>query len=136
MISYELRGFIDRVIENKRILEKDIKILRHDILPDGINSREQAEALLALDRAIDADESWGEALCTLMVDFVVWGTRPTGYVTGADALWFANALETGAPTARALRIAYAVVEEAQQVDEALLSLILRSRQHAPREMAA
>lgn len=136
MINSDLRDFIERVIENQRISERDVKVLQRDVLPDGFNSREDAEALVALDRVIDADDSWAEALCTLMVDFVVWGARPTGHVTGTDALWLAAVLEVGVPTERALRIAYAIVEEAQQVDEALLSFILRGRQRAPRELAA
>jgi hypothetical protein len=136
MINSELRDFIDRVVENRRISDGDVIILQRDVLPDGLNSREDAEALLALDRVVDAAENWGEVLCALMVDFVVWGSRPTGYVTGTDALWLAAVLDVGLPTERALHIAYAIVEEAQQVDEALLGFILRGRQRVPRGLAA
>jgi hypothetical protein len=84
----------------------------------------------------DAHESWGDALVTLMVDYVVWGVRPTGSVTAEDARWLAAALEFGGPTETAMRIAYAVVEEAQTTDEALVDFIMRGRQLAKRTLAA
>lgn len=136
MINSHLGEFIDRVTDNARITADDVKQLRRTVLENGISSRREAEALLALDRIVEADASWGEALADLMVDFVVWGARPTGYVTAEDARWLSMALDGGGPTETALRIAYAVVEEAQQVDEALLTFILRGRQRVARPLAA
>jgi hypothetical protein len=102
----------------------------------NLTSRCEAEALLALDHALPADASWGDALVALMVDFLVWGSRPTGKVTADDASWLSAALDVGTPTETAMRIAYAVVEEAEQIDEALLAFILRGRQKAPQSRAA
>ena len=136
MIKAQLRDYIDRVMEAKRIGADDVRDLRHGIFADGLMSRSEAEALLALDRSVPADESWAEAVTALMVDFVVWGSRPTGKVTADDAAWLAAVLDVGPPTETALRIAYAIVEEAEQIDEALLSFILRGRQTAPKILVA
>jgi hypothetical protein len=136
MIKAQLRDFMEHVVDSKMISRDDVAHLQRNILEDGISCREEAEALLALDRTVAADESWGEVLTHLMVDFVVWGARPTGYVTADDAKWLASLLDAGGPTDNALRIAYAIVDEAQQVDEALLGVILRGRQQATRVLAA
>jgi hypothetical protein len=136
MIRSQLRDFIDQVIDNQRIAAEDIKHLRRTVLEDGLSSREEAEALLALDRCLETDESWRETLVALMVDFVVWGSRPTGYVTAEDSRWLARALDVGGSSETALQVAYAIVEEAQQVDETLLGFILRGRQRASHSLAA
>jgi hypothetical protein len=130
MIKNNLRDFIETVIDSKHISADDVKQLQRDILQDGIMSRLEAEALLALDRTLDADAAWGPALTALIVEFVVWGLRPTGMVTSDDAMWLATALDVGGPTETAMNIAYAILDESQHVDAALLDFIMRGRQHA------
>jgi hypothetical protein len=130
MIKNDLRDFIENVIDNKHISADDVKQLQRNILEDGIVSRLEAEALLALDRTLDADATWGPALTAFIVEFVVWGQRPTGMVTSDDAMWLATALDVGGPTETAMNIAYAILDESQHVDAALLDFIMRGRQHA------
>jgi hypothetical protein len=130
MISPKLHDFIERAIDNKYITADDVKRLQREVLEDGVTSKVEAEALLALDRSLGADKSWDAALISLVVEFAVWGIRPTGVVTGDDALWLTTALDVGGPTETAMGIAYAVLDEAQQVDAILLDFIMRGRQHA------
>ncbi len=54
MINANLHHFIDRVIDNKVITQDDVRDLQRNILADGIGSRAEADALLALDRTLDA----------------------------------------------------------------------------------
>jgi hypothetical protein len=136
MIKAQLRDFMESVVDRKMISDDDVAHLRRTVLEDGVTCREEAEALVALDRSLPSQESWGDALTQLLVDFVVWGARPTGYVTAEDARWLASLLDAGGPTDNAMRAAYAIVDEAQQVDEALLTFILRGRQQAGRVLAA
>ncbi|WP_114769248.1 hypothetical protein [Microvirga subterranea] len=130
MIKNNLRDFIETVIDNKYISADDVKMLQREILEDGIMTRIEAEALLALGRTLDAHESWGPALAALVVDFMVWSMRPTGVVTNDDAMWLTTALDVGGPTETAMNIAYAILDETQHVDAALLDFIMRGRQHA------
>jgi hypothetical protein len=130
MIKNNLRDFIETVIDNKYISADDVKKLQREILEDGIMNRREAEALLALDRTLDTHESWGPALTALVVDFMVWSLRPTGVVTNDDAMWLTTALDVGGPTETAMNIAYAILDETQHVDAALLDFIMRGRQHA------
>jgi hypothetical protein len=136
MIRSNLSEFVAQVIEAKRITDADVKLLHRQVLDDGLVSRQEAETLLALDRTLDSDSTWGDALVALVVDFVVWGTRPTGSVTAEDARWLAAALDVGGATETAMRIAYEVIEEAQSTDRALLDFILRGRQETHKTLAA
>jgi hypothetical protein len=130
MIKDSLREFIDRVANSRYIAEDDVNRLQREILTGGLVSRREAEALLDLDRSLEAAESWGPALTRLVVDFVVWGVQPTGVVGNEDALWLATVLEMGGPTKTSMAIAYAILEEAGHVDMALLDFIMRARQQA------
>ena len=81
MINSSLQAFADQALKARRISFGDVKRLQRDILPDGISSRAQAELLLTLDQTVSrADRAFADWLVAMMVDFVVWGVRPTGSV--------------------------------------------------------
>jgi hypothetical protein len=130
MINSRLQDFIDRVIGRNHISAEDVKHLHREVLPSGIGSKIEAEALLALDRTLGADESWNASLTSLIVNFVVRGLRPNGVVSNDDAMWLTTALDVGGPSHTAMAIAYAILDEAQHVDTALLDFIMRGRHWA------
>ena len=123
MFTSELRTFINTVLDNRRITAEDVRHLKSSILQDGIGSRLEADALLALDRTLDTDPSWAEFLTAVMVDYVVWGSRPTGRVPAEKAAWLVTAFTCGEPTGDGVRIARAIVAEAQEVDPELLLFV-------------
>jgi hypothetical protein len=130
MIKDSLREFIDAAAESNFIGADDVKWLTGEVLAEGITSRLEVETLLALDRMIEGEESWGTALTKLVVDFVVWKRAPHGVVSNDDALWLATVLEVSGPSRNAMNIAYAILDEAGYVDVALLDFIMRGRQQA------
>jgi hypothetical protein len=136
MIKAQLRGFIECVTQNKMISADNVKHLTRSVMEDGISTRDEVEALLALDRMLAADASWSRALTHLVVDFVVWGARPTGYVTADDARWLVSVLDVGGSTPTAKAIAAAVVAEAQEVDETLVAFVAGAEGCAPQVLAA
>ncbi|WP_243375392.1 hypothetical protein [Microvirga solisilvae] len=136
MLKDSLRDFIDGAAERSFISADDVKTLMGEILDAGISSRLEVESLLALDRMIEADESWGPALTKLVVEFAVWKRAPFGVVSGDDALWLATVLEVSGPSPNAMNIAYAILDEAGYVDVALLDFIMRGRQQARRSLMA
>ncbi len=136
MLKDNLREFIDSAAECNFISADDVKRLTGEILESGITSRLEVETLLALDRMIEADESWGPALAKLVVEFVVWKRAPFGVVSGDDALWLATVLEVSGPSRNAMNIAYAILDEAGYVDVALLDFIMRGRQQARQNLMA
>lgn len=131
MINDKLRQFIDSAYDSRSISEWDVRTLLRNVLPNGIANREEANALIALDRLVpSACNLWGDALIALLVDYVVWGERPTGVVRGEDAHWLVSSLgAAGGPTRTALRAAHEIAHEAQEVDATLVTFILNSQRN-------
>ena len=146
MIKGSLHAFTDRVLENKRIDEEDVRALQRSILEDGLASREEADVLIALDRAVEAAHpAWSAYLIGAVVEFVVWTSRPTGVVDADTARWLVASLGCGlGPTETAARIAFEAIREAERTDEALVALVLhaaaerrrRAEADAPRDRCA
>ena len=134
MISTKLHVFIERVTENGCITSADVRHLHREVLEGGIPSRAVADALLALDRTLDTDPSWADFLVPCVVDFAVWGSRPTGVIDAETANWLLTALSTGEPTPAA-RILQAIAAEAQEVDPVLLLQVWQSTGRKARRAA-
>jgi hypothetical protein len=130
MVRQKLQYFVGNVTEKKFISAADVKLLECHVLEGGVFNRQEAEALLALDRSVEADESWARVYPALIVNFVVQRTLPSGTVTADDALWLTSALDLGGATETAINIAYTILDKAQHVDIAILDFIMRCRQQA------
>jgi hypothetical protein len=86
MINSSLQAFASNVQKAGCISFGDVQRLQRDILPDGISSRGEAEFLLTLDQIVSrADRAFADWLVAMVVDFVVWGLRPTGTVDAETA---------------------------------------------------
>lgn len=120
MITPHLHSFIDSLMAKQHVTAEDVKHLHRDLLPDGIPSHAVADALLALDRTLDADPAWAEFLTPSIVDFAVWGLRPTGVINAETANWLLTAFTIGEPTPTSLRILEEITASAHEVDPALL----------------
>jgi hypothetical protein len=120
MINVSLCDFAGKVRLKNRITYGDVQRLKRDVLPDCIDSREEAELLLELDREISRiDSSWAPWLVAMFVDFVVWVERPTGVVAGDTTDWLSTALtgpEGAHPTKTGRLIARAIADEAAMSD--------------------
>lgn len=139
MIKLSLREFNDRVRAKGRIGKNDVRLLRRDLLGDGVASRDEAELLLGLDRAVaTVHPSWTTWLVSAVVDLAVWGAHPTGYVDADIACWLVAALagEDGVPTHRGLRIAREICREAQGCDPRLAALAPGEAEPGPLPMPA
>jgi hypothetical protein len=128
-----LRVFVDRLSEAQRLGFGDLRRLQRDILPKGPQSREDVEALLALDLALErADRGWPEYLVEAVKGFVISASAPLGVVSPEFAGWLVSVL-SDAPPKIAVRIARAVVSEAVEVDEALRAFAKVSAKRKPKE---
>ena len=107
----------------------DVRNLQRDLLPDGIATREEAELLIGLDRAIvDAHPTWAGYLVGAVVEFVVWGSRPTGCIDQETARWLVSWLKSDTATGTARRIAREAIDEAHDVHGSLRTAV---RKHVP-----
>ena len=130
MSKISLSEFAAKICEKNRVTFADLQRLQRDILPDGLVSREDAELLIGLDRSIArADAGWTRFVVAAIVDFVVWGERPTGVVNEDTARWLAVALTGGgaSPSPRSARlIAREIAQEAQAFENDALTTLAAS----------
>lgn len=134
MNSPSLREFVDHALLTRRIRFGDLRRLQRDILPARIASREEAEMLLHLDRAVrSADRDWCDYLVATVRDFVVWGMPPVGSVDSAKAEWLSALLSHGGLTKAGRLIVREVVRDARRIDDdALLALSGRPKRQQGR----
>ena len=131
MMTWALENFVNSRVEQGEITRADTRLLQRDILPNGVSNRDEADVLIALDRAVhDKDASWDAFVSQTIVAYVVWTCRPTGRVDADTAEWLVRSLECGTgPTAVAVAIAFEVVCECEAADEALVAFVLRWSGH-------
>lgn len=85
MTDARLSAFVATILRAKRIRFGDVRRLSRDVLPRGIADRATAEALLALDRAIDrTDPAWIDYLAGSICDFAT--------ASGGEAAWLPAAV--------------------------------------------
>lgn len=109
----KLDVFAERIRAAGRIHYADVCRLKRDVLPHGIESRDEVRVLLDLDRAIARkDLGFGEFLVSSIVSFVVWGERPTGRVEAETAEWLLSCICGERITKTGVAIAAEIVEEA------------------------
>jgi hypothetical protein len=131
-----LRVFVDRLSEAQRLGFGDLRRLQRDVLPKGPQSRDDVEALLALDLALErADRGWPEYLVEVVKGFVIAASDPQGVIAPELAGWLVSVLSDAQPKT-AVRIARAVVSEAVKVDDGLRALAKMSARRKPKVAAS
>jgi hypothetical protein len=72
MMNTSLRDFASRAAANGRIRFGDLRRLQRNVLPNGIGTREEAEALLDLDQSVSrADPDWPGWLSSALKAFAI-----------------------------------------------------------------
>ena len=135
MVRWSLESFIHQAMGRGEISRADVHALRRDVFPNGIETRDEADLLIALDRALpEKDATWRIFIIQAVVDFVVWSSRPTGRVDRDSAEWLIASLGCGTgPSETAVAIAFEIIREAEASDEALVAWVMRWR---ARELSA
>ncbi|MDP4003002.1 hypothetical protein [Methylobacterium sp. NEAU K] len=121
MTMISVQQFCNHAVSTGSISDEDLLVLKREVLPEGIMSREEADMLIALERAVIGSDDFADFLVASVVDFAVWGLRPTGYIDREVAAWLAASLSgRDGPTAVGARIAMEIVREAQGSAESLM----------------
>jgi hypothetical protein len=91
-----------------------VRDLQRDVLRYGVVSRDEADALFDIERAVRTDcREWGEFFVGTLVDYLLWQQRPSGVLNEAKAEWLiAQADRTR--TLAAFAILVAVLDEAHR----------------------
>jgi len=108
------------------IAPEDVARLRRDIFGDGFITREEADALFALERATNAKcPAWTSFLVEAITDHIVWQSRPTGVVNEAQGEWLVARADEAA-SLNGLAVLVNVIAEAHRVPLWFLAAV-RSR---------
>jgi hypothetical protein len=127
MTMISVQQFCNHAVSAGAISDEDLLVLKREVLPEGFMSREDADLLIALERAVIGSDAFADFLVASVVDFAVWGTRPTGYIDRDVAVWLAASLSgRDGPSAVGARIAMEVVREAQGSAEPLMVFALEA----------
>ena len=137
MIMNCFHDFVERVVSDKTITVGDVRLIKRDLLPHGISTREEADILISLDRAIPVTcGEWADYLVATVVDYVVWSSRPTARIDADKASWLLASLRAGVgPTENAIRIAFECVREADFIDESLSIFLMNASRERSRRSA-
>ncbi len=106
---------IVKLIQAGWICEADVQLLRRDVFTGGAITREEAEALFRLDRAVvDKCEGWTAFFVEAITDHIVWQNRPTGVVNTPQAEWLISEVDRS-KSINALAVLVNVLAEAHRV---------------------
>ncbi|MEL6063241.1 MULTISPECIES: hypothetical protein [unclassified Methylobacterium] len=127
MTMISVQQFCNHAVSTGMISDEDLLVLKREVLPEGLMTREEADLLIALERAVIGSEAFADFLVASVVDFAVWGTRPTGYIDRDVAAWLAASLSgREGPSPVGARIAMEIVREAQGSAESLMAFALEA----------
>ena len=126
MIKSSLEIFVNTVQSpTPTITLADVRRLQRDIMPDGVESRDEADVLIALDRAVADKHGTWSAFADPGRWSISWSGprgRPAMWTT-TSLTWLVASLSAGrGPTQVAQAIAFEVVREAERSDEALVDV--------------
>ena len=126
MSSNALKALTDELAAKGSANAADALRLRREVFPDGVISRDEAEALIALEaRVANSDSAWTQCFTEAICDHVLEnGAQPN--VNAAAAVWLINCFSKDAPRETELRALLKLVEHADSVPDSLV-VFLRAR---------
>ena len=116
-----------------RITAEDVSRLRREVYADGVVTRSEAEALLALDASAGVHcPEWGPLLVEAVTDYIVRQEEPFGYVSTENADWLVAAVSSERMVASmaGLELLVKVLEDAKYSPPGLAAFALRQVMHA------
>jgi hypothetical protein len=109
------RSAIVAAMRRSEVGAADVIMLRREVFADGAVSRDEADALFALERAATPKcPEWTAFFVEAITDHVVWQARPTGVVNEAQGEWLLTRADDAA-SVNALAVLVNVMAEAHRV---------------------
>jgi len=123
MAGNALRALVDQVAADGRVSSEEALRLRQQVFPDGVVSRDEADALIDLAQHVaNSDNAWEQCFAEVLVDHVLQnGAKPN--VDDADAAWLAARLNQGKPQAVELQALLKLLDRADSVPESLRAFV-------------
>ncbi len=91
------RAAIMAVLQSGEVSAQDVERLRKTVFRDGFVSREEADALFALEASPASKcAEWTALFVEAVTDHIVWEARPTGVVNEGQGEWLIARADTAA----------------------------------------
>lgn len=120
MSNAALAALVDDLAQDRRISADDALKLRQQIFPDGVVSREEAEALIALEaRVSDNDAAWSGAFVEAIVDHMLETALNPGHVSAESAQWLMGRFGKDGARETEIETVLKVLERCQSAPTAL-----------------
>lgn len=126
-MSIHFREIAEQAAADGTISAAEVLTLRRVAWPDGVIGPEEAEAIVAINDLVDdKTPEWSDFFCEALVEYVVNGSHPKGYVDPATADWLIAKFDldgrVDSPTE--LEVLVRVVEKAVEAPPALKDYVL------------
>ena len=117
MPSPALQALTENLAKSGRVSADDALRLRREVFPDGVVSRDEADALIALEaRVANNDDAWVGTFAEAIADHVL---QAGPNVDDGTAAWLASRFGAGAPREAELEALLKVLDRADSAPEAL-----------------
>ncbi len=133
MIPNVMMALIEKLAADGRISADEALDVRRAIFPDGAVSRQEAEALFALNERVGGDDpAWNACFVEAMADHLLLANEPKGHVTDEGAAWLESRIGRDAvlegPTE--LELLVTLLEKAESCPARLSDLARQYVSHA------
>lgn len=126
---FDRQSLLFRDMQSRGVIKSaDVDRMRHDYLPDGVDTEAQALALLAIDAACPVqDTAWAPFMAERVARFIVDRAKPEGYLTSGNARWLIGHTSNGGRVERlsCLDLVLQVLETARWFPPSLSVFALR-----------
>ncbi|ABC64639.1 hypothetical protein [Erythrobacter litoralis] len=132
-MSFQFTDLARSVAEDGRVTSDEILSLRRLGWGDGVMTREEAEAIFAINRQIVMPgNDWVDFFVEAISEFVLNGSEPKGMCDRAEAEWLIGAIDHDGKleTMAELEVLVRIIERARNVDDVLKQYALKQVEHA------
>lgn len=124
MQNRALQALIDEAGADGHVSADEALSLRKSVFPDGVVSRDEADALIVLERRVaNSDSAWAQAFVEAIVDHVLGCGAHPGHVDAAAAQWLMVSLADAAKRETSLEALLKVIERADSAPESLAEFV-------------
>lgn len=119
MATNALHAVVDQLAADGHVSAEEALRLRQRVFPDGVVSREEAEALIALEKRVaNSDSAWEQCFVEALTDHVLQsGAKPN--VDEADAAWLVSCFGQGETQPLEIEALLKLLEHADSAPESL-----------------
>jgi hypothetical protein len=120
MRNLALHTLVDQLGADRKVSADEALQLRRSVFPDGVVTREEAEALISLAaRVANTDEAWTQAFVETITDHVLQAGEHPGHVDEATASWLAARFGAEGPRETEVEALLKILERAESAPDYL-----------------